>query len=394
MAGSGHSFTDCACTDGLLIDLRGMGRVLASDAATGLVSVQAGITLHELGRRLAERGLAMENQGDIDRQTLAGAISTATHGTGARFRNLSSQVVALRLVTADGGVVEIGEESDPDALAAARVGVGCLGAIAAITLRAVPLFTLERVDEPRPLADTLERLDELAAAADHFEFFVFPYTDTALTRTCTRSDREPEPGNARMEYVREVLLENRALDLIGRLGRRFPGSVPHVNRRIPALVGSSVKVDHSHRVYASRRDVRFNEMEYSIPREHGAEAVRRVLDLVERRRLPVTFPIELRVAAGDDAFLSTAHGRDACYVAVHQYRGVEFETYFRAVEAIMDEYEGRPHWGKRHYQSAATLRPRYPEWDRWQAVRARLDPGGAFANDYSRRVLGRVGSAR
>ena len=356
------------------------------------MSVEAGITLHALGKRLAELGLAMENQGDIDSQTLAGAISTATHGTGARYRNVSSQVATVRLVTAAGQVVELTQESDPDALAAARVGVGSLGVISSVTLRAVPIFTIERIDAPRPLTDTLERLDELADAPDHFEFFVFPYADVALTRTSTRSDRPPEPEDPRRVWVREALIENRALDLMCRAGRRFPGAIPAINRRVSSLVTESQKIDRGHNVYATRRDVRFTEMEYGIPREHGAEAVRRVLDLIERRRLPIGFPIEVRIVAGDDAHLSTAHGRDTCYIAVHQYSGMEFETYFRAVEAIMDSYGGRPHWGKRHYQSAETLRTRYPEWDRWQSVRARLDPEGTFVNDYSRRVLGPVGA--
>ena len=387
--GSGHSFTDCACTDGLMLDLGEMNRVVDSDTGTGLVTVEGGITLHELGKQLAARGLAMENQGDIDRQSLAGAVSTATHGTGGRYRNISSQVAGLSLVTAAGNTVEIGED-DAETLAAARVGIGCLGVIARVTLQAVPIFTIERLDAPRPLAETLDRLDELVDGADHYELFTFPYSDIALTRTSTRSDRPPEPENPHSAWVRETVIENRLLDFACRAGRRFPSAIPTINRRISEAVTSSTKIDRSHNVYATRRDVKFTEMEYAIPREHGAEAVRRVLDLIERRRLPIGFPIEVRVVAGDDAFLSTAQGRDTCYVAVHQYHGMEFESYLRAVEAIMDTYGGRPHWGKRHYQSAESLRPRYPEWDRWQAVRARLDPGGVFTNDYSRRVLGPV----
>jgi L-gulono-1,4-lactone dehydrogenase len=205
-----------------------------------------------------------------------------------------------------------------------------------------------------------------------------------------RGDFEPRPKDPRKAFVREVLLENQVLEAGLRVGRRFPALIPRVNRTFLRLASREVHVDVSHRVYANRRDVRFTEMEYAVPREHGPAALRRVLDLVERRRLHVGFPIELRVVCGDDAFLSTAHGRDSAYVAVHQYRGMEFESYFRAVERIMEDYGGRPHWGKRHYQSAATLRERYSEWDRFQAVRARLDPGARFQNEYSERVLGPV----
>jgi L-gulono-1,4-lactone dehydrogenase len=387
VAGTGHSFTDIACTDGVLVDLSRMDRVLAQEG--GLVTVQAGITLHQLGAELAARGLALENQGDIDRQTLAGALATATHGTGARFRNLSSRVEAVRLVTAAGEVVDLDEGDD---LLAARVSLGSLGAIASVTLRCVPRFTLRRVDEPRSLDETLARFDELADANDHFEFFAFPYTDVALVRLSERGDFEPRPPGELERLLQDVLLENVVPGVLFRAGRLVPALIPPLNRGIARVVGRSTRTDLSHRVYASRRDVKFTEMEYAVPREHGVEAARRVLELIERRRLRVGFPIEVRVVTGDDALLSTAHGRDTVYVAVHQYRRMEFETYFRAVERIMDDYGGRPHWGKRHYQVAATLRPRYPGWDRFQVVRARLDPEGKFANDYGERVLGPITS--
>jgi L-gulonolactone oxidase len=296
----------------------------------------------------------------------------------------------MRLVTAQ-GVVELTEGDDH--LRAARVGAGALGAISAVTLRCVPLFTIRRVDEPRALEETLERFEELAAGNDHFEFYVFPYDDTALVRLSRRGDMDPEPVAAWKLYLQEGLIENRAMDLGSRLGRRFPALIPAIHRGFGRTVGRQVRTDRGYRVYASRREVKFTEMEYAVPREHGVEAVRRVIGLVRRRRLPVTFPIEVRVAAADDAYLSTASGRDVAYVAVHQYRGMEFESYFRAVERIMDDYGGRPHWGKRHYQSAASLRSRYPDWDRFQAVRERLDPEGRFENDYVERVLGPVGAA-
>ena len=383
VAGAGHSFTDIACTDGLMLDLSHMNRVLRVEGDE--VTVEAGITIRELGPALAERGLALENQGDVDAQTIAGAISTATHGTGGRFANLSSQVTAVRLVTADGATTTI---SDGDDLLAARVSLGALGAVSAVTLRCVPAFTIHRVDRPLPLDNVLARLDEHVDSNDHFELFVFPYTRTALTLSSQRTDRDPRPAGRAQVLLRDVLLENAALETACRAGRRFPALVPRVNRALVRAMSPAEHLDASHRVYANRRTVRFTEMEYAIPRERTAEAVERVLALIERRRLPVSFPIEVRVVAADDALLSSAQGRPTGYIAVHQYRGVEFESYFRGVEAIMDEYEGRPHWGKRHYQSAATLRPRYPGFDRFLAVRDRLDPERKFENDYLKRVLG------
>jgi FAD-linked oxidoreductase len=383
VAGSGHSFTDIACTDGAMIDLSRMRRVLSVDGLE--VTVEAGITLHDLGEQLRARGLAMENQGDVDPQTLAGAISTATHGTGGGFGNLSSQVVGLRLVDGTG---ELRAVRDGDELRAARVSLGALGAIAAVTLRCVPAFTIHRIDEPRPLDDVLPRLDQLVDAQDHWEAFVMPYTRKALTLSSERTDRRPQPPGRAAAFLHDVVLENVVLGLFCRTGRAFPRLIPALNRRLAGLMGRAEHLDASNRVYANKRLVRFTEMEYAIPRERAAEALERVLALVERWRLPIGFPIELRVVRPDDALLSTAHDRPTAYIAVHQYVGMEFETYFRAVEAIMDEYEGRPHWGKRHYQSAATLRPRYPEWDRFAELRERFDPERRFQNDYLRRVLG------
>jgi L-gulono-1,4-lactone dehydrogenase len=383
VAGAGHSFTDIACTDGVMIDMSRMRRVLSVDGNE--VTVEAGITLRDLGEELRARGLAMENQGDVDPQTLAGAISTATHGTGSGFANLSSQVAAARLVDGTG---ELRDIRPGDELRAARVGLGALGAIAAVTLRCVPAFTIHRIDEPRSLDDVLPRLDELVDSNDHFEAFAMPYTRMALTLTSERTDREPEPPGRAAAFMHDVVLENAVLGLFCRSGRAFPRLIPVLNRRLARLIRRAEHVDASNRVYANTRLVRFTEMEYAIPREHAAEALERVLALIERRRLPIGFPIELRVVRPDDALLSTAYRRPTAYIAVHQYVGMEFETYFRAVEAIMDEYEGRPHWGKRHYQSAATLRPRYPEWDRFAEIRERFDPERCFENDYLRRVLG------
>jgi L-gulonolactone oxidase len=383
--GSGHSFTDCACTDGVMVDMRGLARVVGADSSSGLVTVEGGIVLRDLGPALAAHGLGLENQGDIDAQTLSGAICTATHGTGVRFPNLGARVEGVRLVVADGSVVSI---TDGDELRAAQVSLGALGVVSAVTVRAVPLYTLHRRDQPLPLPDVLERLDEHVDGADHFEFFVFPYTDVALTRTTRRSSEEPHPPPRWRRVLEEDLIENAAFGAACRTGRLVPRLAPALTRGITAAFSGGTLVDRGYRVYATERRVRFTEMEYAIPRAHAREAVERVIALVRRRRLPILFPLEVRFSAPDDAFLSTAHGRETAYVAVHQYAGMEFETFFRAVEAIMDEYGGRPHWGKRHYQTASSLRERYPEWDRFAAVRERLDPGRIFANDYTRRVLG------
>ena len=393
VAGAGHSFSDIWCSDGLLLKLDRLARVLEVDRSAGLVRVQAGITLRELGRRLAAEGLALPNLGDIDVQSLAGAISTATHGTGARLPNISAQVMELTLVLADGSTLACSPTRDPEAFRAARVGLGSLGAIAEVTMRCVPAFTLRGVDAPAPLEDTLERFEELVLANDHFEFFVFPHARTALTRTNNRTDEAPRPRGRAHAYADDVLLTNRAFELLCRAGRRFPRRIPEINRLVTRLAGSRERVDSSAEIFATPRLVRFTEMEYALPREGTPEAVRRVMEVIERRGFAVPFPIEVRTVAPDDAFLSTAAGRQSGFVAVHMYRQMPWQPYFRAVESIMLELGGRPHWGKRHFQTAATLRSRYPDWDRFQSVRARLDPEGRFANAWTERVLGAVSVA-
>lgn len=388
VAGSGHSFTEAALTEGTMIDLGALAGVLDADPDSGLVKVGGGTVLADLNEELAGLGLAMENLGDIDRQTIAGAISTGTHGTGAKLRNISAQVEGLELVLADGSVRHLSAATDPQLLRAARVGVGALGAISAVTLRCVPAFDLLRVDSPHPREEVLDSFEERAAANEHFELFTFPYSDLALVLERNRTQEPPRPRGRGAAYLNDVVLENWALGLLSATGKAMPRTIPALSRLAGRLASGSRTSDRSDRVFANERRVRFTEMEYALAREHAPEAARRVVEWVRTNQYPVFFPIEMRVSAGDDAFLSPAHERDSAYIAVHQYRGMEWRPYFEAVEEIMNSYGGRPHWGKRHFQTAATLAPRYPAWGDFQHARNELDPQRVFANDYTERVLG------
>lgn len=388
IAGSGHSFTEAAKTTGTMVDVGAISGVIDADRSSGLVRVGAGTVLAELNEELHRLGLAMENLGDIDRQTIAGAISTGTHGTGARLRNISSQVEALELVLADGTVRELTAGSDPELLRAARVGIGALGAISAVTLRCVPAFTLHRVDARRPREQVFEAFQASADANEHFELFTFPYADSALVLERNRTGEPPRPRGRAAAYLNDIVLENWALEAVSAAGKMAPRAIPSLSRFAAWLASGSKATDRSDRIFANERRVRFTEMEYGIPREHAPEAARRVIEWVRENRYPVFFPIEMRVTAGDDALLSPSHERDTAYVAVHQYRGMEWRPYFEAVESIMDEYGGRPHWGKRHFQTAETLAPRYPAWAEFQAARDTLDPNRVFTNEYAARVLG------
>ena len=298
VAGAGHSFTEAVLTPGTLLSLDRMAGVLDVDGP--LVRVEAGMSLHRLSRELHLRGLALPNLGDIDVQSIAGALATGTHGTGARLPNLSAQVEAIELVLGDGSEREL---TGGDLLRAARVGLGALGVVTAVTLRCVPSFRLHAVDAPEPLEDVLASLGERAEAHDHFEFWTFPHSPLALTRTNTRTEAPRHAPGRNREWLEDVLVDNHVFGLFNRAARRFPGAIPAINRTMSRAASRRERVDWSFRVFASPRLVRFFEMEYAIPREHAADAVRGAREILER--YPVSFPIELRFVAADDALLVT-----------------------------------------------------------------------------------------
>jgi FAD-linked oxidoreductase len=389
--GSGHSFTDIGCTDGCLIKLDRYNKVLEVDRDAATITAQAGVTILELSDALAHFGLAMENMGDVGYQTISGAISTATHGTGERFRNISSQVLALSLVLADGTVLRCSPDLDPEAFKAAQVGLGALGVLSTVTLRCVPAYNIHSVQEPRRIDELLDQFDELCKQNDHFELFWFPHTEWAQAITNTRTQDAPPPDQRRTgfgAYVNDILLENHAFGMIQRAAQVRRAWIPGLAAITARTMSRKEMTDRSDRIFANTRLVRFAEMEYAVPRGQLISAVREIRSMIQRKRLLVSFPVEVRSVAADDIPLSPAYGRDTGYIAVHVYHRFEYEPYFREVEAIMNAHEGRPHWGKLHFQTAATLRPRYPLWDRFVAVRDRLDPNRLFGNAYLERVLG------
>ncbi|MER7558814.1 D-arabinono-1,4-lactone oxidase [Nocardioides sp. NPDC126508] len=389
VVGAGHSFSDLVCTDGLLLDLDHLNGIQHVDRDAGLVTVGAGTRLFDLNPALAELGLALPNLGDIDRQSVAGAVSTATHGTGRLLGNLATQVASVDLVLADGSIRKVTED-DPETLRAARVSLGALGVATSYQLRVVPAFALHARAGSMPVAEVVDRLDELVETNDHFEFFLFPHAEAALVKTNNRTDRPLAPPHPLVQRASEFV-ENGVFEAACRLGRRFPSRIPAINRAITRLDTSTDHVDQSHRVFASRRSVRFTEMEIAVPRESCTSVLEEIQHTIARQRLDVGFPIEVRfVAADEDSHLSPSYGRPTAYLAVHMYRGMAWRAYFEAVQKIALAHEGRPHWGKRHLFEADQLARLYPAWDRFQAVRTELDPHGTFTNDHVRRVLGPV----
>jgi len=392
VVGSGHSFTGIALTDGRLVKLDDYRRVLSIDREKQTASVQAGITIARLSEQLDKQGLALENLGDINYQSISGAISTATHGTGRALGGIATQVTGLRLIAGDGSIVECSADKEPDIFSAARVGLGALGIISTVTLRCVKAFNLRAIEMPERVDQVLERLDENIETNDHFEFFWVPNTGWALTKRNQRTTAPLATRGLWKEFRDDILVSNLAFEALCRIGRLRPSLIPRVARALPQT-GRTEYVDKSYRVFSSSRMVRFYEMEYGIPAEAALEAFNRVRTFLKQSGLVPIFPVEVRFTKGDDIPLSTASGRDSCYIAVHVFEGMQYQQYFEAVEDIMNDYGGRPHWGKLHFQTAETLAPRYPQWDEFQRIRALLDQEGRFSNPYLDRVLGRVRAA-
>ncbi|WP_411722223.1 D-arabinono-1,4-lactone oxidase [Mycetocola sp.] len=388
--GSGHSFTGIAVATGVQLALDDLSGLIGRPTADGLASFYAGTLLRDIPRLLAPYGLAMTNLSDIDGQSISGAISTGTHGTGARHGGLAGQVRGLTIIAGDGEIMRIDDDDNADLLPAVSLGLGAIGIIAEVTIACVPRFLLESVEQSEPLDDVLDSLAERVASADHFEFFWFPHTTTALTKTHTRlpatAGRRTLPFVKR--WVDETLMGNRVFRATCFAGTVLPPVIPAVNRLAAKLAGNRRFTDLSHRVFSTKRTVRFREMEYALPAETVPTVVREIEALIAQRRWRISFPIEVRFAAADSLWLSTAYGRDTGYVAVHRYIHENPARYFAAVEAILMEHGGRPHWGKMHTLDADSLRSLYPRFDDFLAVRDRLDPRRLFSNPYLTRVLG------
>jgi FAD-linked oxidoreductase len=386
--GSGHSFTSAAATNGRMIRLENLNGILHVDRATCQVTVGAGTRLSELNTLLDAEGLALANLGDIAYQTVAGAISTSTHGTGKALTGLAGQVVAMKLVNGHGEIIECSQSVNPHIFDVARVSVGALGVITEYTLQAVPSFRLRALEQPMRLDEVLENAHDLASTNDHFEFFWIPHTKWALTKRNNRTEDELQPLPRVKGWIEKTFMENYAFGAVCRIGRARPSLIPRLATALPSS-GSREYVDQSFKIFASPRIVRFYEMEHALPVEALVPALREIRAMVDRKGYLLNFPVEVRFTKGDDVPLSTAYGRDSAYIAVHVYKGMECQPFFRDVEDILRAYDARPHWGKMHYREADELSKLYPRWDEFITLRNQLDPQRTFSNAYSDTVFGK-----
>ncbi|MEU1295300.1 D-arabinono-1,4-lactone oxidase [Streptomyces sp. NPDC005840] len=386
--GSGHSFTSIAATDGVLIRPQLLTGIRAIDRDSMTVTVEAGTPLKRLNMALAREGLSLTNMGDIMEQTVSGATSTGTHGTGRASASIAAQIRGLELVTADGGVLRCSAEENPDVFAAARIGLGALGVVTAITFAVEPVFLLTAREEPMPFDRVLADFDALWAENEHFEFYWFPHTGNTNTKRNNRSAGPERPVSPVRGWIDDELLSNGVFQVAQWVGRAAPVSVPTIARVSSRALSARTYTDIPYKVFTSPRRVRFVEMEYCVPRAAVTDVLRELRTVIERSGLRISFPVEVRTAPADDITLSTASGRESAYIAVHMFRGTPYHAYFTAAERVFTAHEGRPHWGKVHTGDAEYFAEVYPRFGEFTALRDRLDPDRLFRNDYLRRVLG------
>ncbi|MEU1685269.1 D-arabinono-1,4-lactone oxidase [Micromonospora sp. NPDC005707] len=386
--GSGHSFTGTAVADGHRLDLADLDTGVTVDTARRLVTVPAGMTLHTLNDLLAAHGLALPNLGDIDAQTVAGALSTGTHGTGAKLGCLSTFVTALTLVTGTGEVLRCSADEHRDVFAAARVGLGAVGVLVELTLRCVDAFVLRAHERPAALAAVLDDLPGLVEQHDHAEFYWFPYTDRVQVKTNDRVPADDRPLPRWRGWLDDEFLSNTVFAGACRLGRAAPALAPGISAISARALTERTYTGRSDQVFCTPRRVRFVEMEYGLPRAALPTALAELQRIVAGLPFKVLFPVEVRFTAADDIWLSHGYGRDSAYVAIHQYVGMPYEPYFRAFEKVATDLDGRPHWGKLHWRTAESLSAAYPKFTDFLTVRNRLDPDRRFTNPYLTQVLG------
>ncbi|QKG84184.1 FAD-binding protein [Kroppenstedtia pulmonis] len=386
IVGSGHSFTPLVQTNEILLSLDRLQGLISVDK--GIATVWGGTKLKALGEELLAAGWSQESLGDINSQSIAGAISTGTHGTGVRFGSISSQVVGITLVTAAGDLVECSPDQNQDIFKAAQLSLGALGIIIKVRLRVLPKFRLYYQSCRLSLQHTLESLDELKQKHRHFEFFWFPYTDTVQAKFLNETNQAPTP-NSPWNHFNKLVMENGVFWFLSEGARLFPRLSPTISKLSAKGVPVFEEAGYSHRLFATPRLVRFYEMEYSIPAKHLKCVIREIREQIQKHRFAVHFPVECRYVKGDDIWLSPAYGRDSAFVAVHMYKGMPFKPYFKVVEDIFLRYDGRPHWGKMHTLTSKSLPSLYPKWENFQKVRTRLDPQGRFSSPYMKKLWGR-----
>lgn len=379
--GSAHSFSPLCQTDDLLISLDNYQGIISIDKAKKEVSVKAGTKLNTLNQLLHQEGLALANMGDIDVQSLAGALSTGTHGTGTSFGNLSTFITSIRFVNGLGEVKTCSKNESTSLFKAAQIALGSLGIITAITLKCVDTYCLELEIGADSLEQVLNQYTSINANNRNFEFYWFPNTDKVMTRTANISRQAPA-HNPMKNFVQEVVLENALFKLACECSYYFPKTSNWISRFSANTIGEHSKRAYSHQVYTTARWVRFKEMEYNIPVTAYTEVKKEITKWINKHNKQVMFPLENRFVKGDDIYLSPAYQRDSAYIAVHIYNKKDHRYYFNHLEQIFKAHQGRPHWGKMHTLTKEELQERYPMFNVFNKIRKEQDPHAVFVSPY------------
>ncbi len=381
VAGAGHSFMPLCETPGTLISMADMEGAIRPGAAANRVWAPAGWSLARLTEALWDQGYSLINQGDVNPQALAGAVATGTHGTGAELGSLSTAARAFRLMLADGAIVTASADERPELFEAARLSLGLLGVMLEIEIDVLPAYHLEERIESHTLDAVEERWPALMAENRHVEFFIFPHADMVILK---RLNPAPSEGPLKRMQDMDETSFRRLCDLAAAL----PFLTPFLHRQIVKPGLKTRRVGPAFQIFPSERTIRFEEMEYEMPREAGFAALRAVIGWIRRKSLPVVFPFEFRVTAADDIWLSPFNKGPCASVSMHQYAKMPWAHLFKEAEAMFRAHGGRPHWAKRHTLSASDVRALYPMADRFAAVRAAHDPQGKFANAHLGALFG------
>lgn len=391
VVGSGHSFTPIAAPEHTLLTPGGMTGLVRVDREAMTVTARAGTLLKDLNALLESAGLSLHNMGDIAEQTLAGAVSTGTHGSGGNAAGLAAQLAGFELVSGTGEVLRADAAHNKELFELGRVGLGALGVLTEVTFRVEPLFCLRAEERPVTWDELLASFDDLTAEHHHVDVHWFPHTDRALLKANTRVSDPPalaEPPSRLRSWWDDDFLSNTVFGAVSWVGARRPALIPRINGFAGRALSPRTYTDVAHRVFVSPRRVRFREMEYALPREVGLEALREVRRVIDAHDWRIGFPVEVRTAPADDVALSTAYDRDSLYLAMHVHHDVDHRDFFTGVEPVLRAYGGRPHWGKLHRLGADDLAALYPRFAEFLALRDRLDPDRVLTNPHLRHVLG------
>lgn len=388
LIGTGHSFTPMCATDGISISLDKYQGLISVDKEQCTATVKAGTKLDALGDILFEQGMAMENLGDIDVQSIAGTISTGTHGTGKAFGTISTQIIAIKFINGKGEVISCSEVVNRDLFKAAQVSLGLLGIITEVTIQCVPAYKLAIVNKKENITDVLASWEERNDSNRNFEFYWMTYTDVVVTKTSNLVS-EGEPDKVGMfNYWSEYVIENFGFKVLCEIANTFPSKNEFVAKVSAKVIGGSSKIHNSHKIYATQRLVKFKEMEYNIPAESYLDVFKEVMKVVNTKKYNIHFPFESRVVKKDDIYMSPAYNRDSAYIACHIYNKKDHRPYFTDLEEVFRSYGGRPHWGKMNTLSSNDVQDLYPEFPQFMQHRVEQDPDGIFATPYLQQLFG------